>query len=153
MIAVRSPIVQVGVRAAGPLGAVVALYLLFAGHNRPGGGFAAGLVLGAVVSLRTVAGLSRPAHAERWLAAGGAIAALTGLLPLLWGDPLFDQIVVTTTVPLLGQLKTGTALLFDIGVTAIVVGLVVAVLDGLGATELSDEAPRDEPAIHKGQSR
>ena len=46
MISSRSPIVELGVRAASPLALVVAAFLFFAGHNRPGGGFAAGLVLG-----------------------------------------------------------------------------------------------------------
>ena len=63
VIAGRSPIVRQGVLAAGPLAVLVAVYLLFAGHNRPGGGFAAGLVLGAVVALRAAAGLPRPRRA------------------------------------------------------------------------------------------
>ena len=52
MIAERSIVVRTGIQLAGPLAAVVAAYLFFAGHNQPGGGFAAGLVLGAVVALR-----------------------------------------------------------------------------------------------------
>ena len=52
MIAPRSPIVCLGVGVVGPLAVLVALYLFFAGHNQPGGGFAAGLVLGALVALR-----------------------------------------------------------------------------------------------------
>ena len=56
MIRGRSPVVRSAIRAASPLALLVAAFLFFAGHNQPGGGFAAGLVIGAVVALRTVAG-------------------------------------------------------------------------------------------------
>ncbi|MDH3681009.1 MAG: hypothetical protein OEV40_13795 [Acidimicrobiia bacterium] len=142
MIATRSPLARLGIQAASPLALVVAVFLFFAGHNRPGGGFAAGLVLGAVVALRTVAGLQRPAHAVALLSAGGIIAGAVALGPVVAGDLLLDQVVVETTLPLLGTIKSGTSLVFDAGVTLIVVGLVVAVLEGLGATELA--APNRE---------
>lgn len=141
MISSRSPIVQRAIRAAGPLAVVVALFLFFAGHNRPGGGFASGLVFGAVIALRTITGMSRPRNATKLLAWGGLIAGLVAAAPLLWGDPLLDQVVVEFDVPVLGKIKSGTALLFDAGVTLIVVGLVVAVLNGLGADELGTVEP------------
>lgn len=139
MIAARSPLARLGIQAAIPLAIVVAIFLFFAGHNRPGGGFAAGLVLGAVVALRTVAGLQRPTCAIGLLSAGGVMVGLVALAPLVSGDVLLDQVVVDGTVPLLGKIKSGSALVFDAGVTLIVVGLVVAVLEGLGATELADD--------------
>ena len=40
MIGTRSPIVRLAIQATSPLALVVATYLFFAGHNRPGGGFA-----------------------------------------------------------------------------------------------------------------
>jgi len=138
MIARTSPIVALAVRAVTPVALVVAAYVLFAGHNQPGGGFAAGLMLGAIVVLRTVAGIQQPRHAPVWLAAGGVIAGLVAIAPLLWGEPLLDQVVVTWDAPVLGTMKTGSALLFDLGVVAIVVGLVIALLDGLDATSLVD---------------
>ena len=144
MIARRSPIVQLSIRAATPLALVVAVFAFFAGHNRPGGGFAAGLLLGAVVVLRTVAGLSQPIRPVPTLAVGGIIACVVAVLPLLWGDVALDQIVVETTLPLLGKVKTGSALLFDLGVTAIVVGLVVALLEGFGAEQLAGPEGSDE---------
>lgn len=63
MIATRSPIARLGIRAASPLAIMTGVYLLFAGHNQPGGGFSAGLVFGAVIALRTVTGLQTPRHA------------------------------------------------------------------------------------------
>ena len=143
-IAGSSPAIVLGVRAASPLALLVAAYLFFAGHNRPGGGFAAGLVVGAVMGLRMVAGLPFPKQPGRFLASGAVIAGLTALAPLLWGDAFFDQAIVEWTAPVLGKIKTGSAAVFDLGVVLIVVGLVVAVLDGLGADDLgaaSREAP------------
>ena len=124
MIARTSPIVSLAVRAVTPIALVVAAYALFAGHNQPGGGFAAGLMLGAIIVLRTVAGLQQPKYATVWLSVGGVIAGLVAIAPMFWGEPLLDQVVVTWDVPVLGTVKTGSALVFDLGVVAIVVGLV-----------------------------
>ena len=44
------------VRVVFPSAMVLALYLLFAGHNQPGGGFVGGLVAGAAFALRYAAG-------------------------------------------------------------------------------------------------
>lgn len=138
MIARTSPIVSLAVRAVTPVALVVAAYVLFAGHNQPGGGFAAGLMLGAIIVLRTLAGIQQARHAAIWLSVGGVIAGLVAITPLLWGEPLLDQVVIAWDAPVLGTVKTGSALLFDLGVVAIVVGLVLALLDGLDATSLVD---------------
>ncbi|WP_420637876.1 MnhB domain-containing protein [Candidatus Poriferisocius sp.] len=132
---------QLGIRAAGPFGLVVGAYLLFAGHNRPGGGFAAGLVFGAVLTLRSVAGFPRTTHGFGLVAAGITVVVATAAAPVFWNNPLLDQAVWSTDLPLFGTVKSGTALVFDIGVAAIVVGLVIALLDGL-ATE---DPELDEP--------
>ncbi len=131
--------IRLGIRAASPFATVVGCYLLFAGHNNPGGGFAAGLVFGAVLALRTVAGFHRPTYGITLVAAGVFVVAAVALMPLLWGGVLFDQQVVSLEVPLLGTVKTGSALPFDLGVAAIVVGTVIAALDGLGAAEFAAE--------------
>jgi multisubunit Na+/H+ antiporter MnhB subunit len=137
-----SPIVALAVRAVTPIALVVAAYVLFAGHNQPGGGFAAGLMLGAIIVLRTVAGIQQPRHAAVWLSVGGVIAGVVAIAPLLWGEPLLDQVVVSWDVPVLGEVKTGSALPFDLGVVAIVVGLVISLLDGLDAASLGDRGRR-----------
>lgn len=136
-----SPIVALSIRAATPLAMVIAVFIFFAGHNRPGGGFAAGLLIGAVLVLRSVAGLPLPFRAIPLLAAGTIIAACVAVAPMLWGEVLLDQIVVEQKLPLLGKVKSGSALVFDIGVTLIVAGLIVAVLDGFRADHLATPPP------------
>lgn len=143
MIAARSMIVRTGVQLATPLAVVVAFYLFFAGHNRPGGGFAAGLVLGAVLALRMVVGLRVPGRPIRLLAVGGVIVGAVAMWPLLFGELLVDQVVVEIEAPLVGKIKAGSALVFDLGVTLVVVGFVAAVLRALGAADLgAPSAPR-----------
>jgi multisubunit Na+/H+ antiporter MnhB subunit len=147
VIAERSPIVEIGIQASTPFALVIGTYLLFAGHNRPGGGFAAGLIFGAVVALRTIVGLQRPAHGMTVVAVGVAVVAAVALAPVLWGRELLDQLVVSADVPVLGTIKSGSALPFDIGVAVIVVGLIVAALDGLGGSGLT---PRSATADGTG---
>ena len=148
MIARTSPIVRLSVRAITPIALLIAAFVLFAGHNQPGGGFAAGLLLGAVIVLRTVAGLQQPRHAVTFLAVGGLIVGLDAIAPMLWGEPLLDQVVLSWEVPLLGKVKTGSALIFDLGVVAVVVGLIVALLDGFDAISLVDRGRRPVDVDH-----
>ena len=143
MIARRSAIARTAIEVVTPLALVLAVYLLFAGHNRPGGGFAAGLVVGAIAALRAVSGLTRPRYAGTLLAVGVLVAALEAVAPLFGGDVLLDQVVVEDDVPLLGKVKSGSALIFDIGVMLVVVGLVNAVLDAFDAFELEGRRPGD----------
>lgn len=143
MIDGSAPMIRLGIRAASPFAVVVGCYLLFAGHNNPGGGFAAGLVFGAILALRTIAGFHQPTYGISLVAVGIFVVAAVALMPLLWGDPLFDQQVLSVEAPLLGKIKTGSALPFDLGVAAIVVGTVIAALDGLGAAQFAAGAPAD----------
>ncbi|MXW43045.1 MAG: hypothetical protein F4138_05985 [Acidimicrobiia bacterium] len=151
----QAPVIARGIRVVSPLAIVVGVYLLFAGHNSPGGGFTAGLVFGAVVVLRTIAGLHRPRRTIALIACGALLMAVISLLPLVWGGTLLDQQVVTFDLLILGTVKTGTALPFDIGVSMIVVGLVAAIINGFSAMPL-DEVPQREPhrmtAAHTKQS-
>ncbi len=134
MIARRSPMMEGGVRLITPAALAVGIYLLFAGHNNPGGGFAAGLVFGAVVILRNLADIQEPRHGREFVALGLLGAALVAAAPVVGGGLLFDQVVVDVELPVLGKVKSGGALPFDIAVSAIVVGLVIALLDGLEAS-------------------
>ena len=125
------PAAQRGIQVVSPLAILTGVFLLFAGHNNPGGGFAAGLVFGAVVILRAISGIQRPPGANALISAGVLLIAGVGILPLLWGDSLLDQQLWSFELPVLGRVKTGTALPFDVGVSVVVVGLAAAIIDGL----------------------
>ena len=142
-------VVQDGIRLASPLAIVVATVLFFAGHNQPGGGFAGGLVLGAVMALRTATGLSVPRHPVRLMSLGGVIIGVVAIAPLVVGDVVLDQYVWETTLPILGKVKAGTALIFDVGVVLVVVGLILAMLDALGAGDSELNRPGTARVRHR----
>lgn len=136
-----SPVMRRCVDIAAPLALVIGTYLLFAGHNSPGGGFASGLVFGAVVTLRTFAGSQRTINAQGLIAVGVLVVAAVAAVPMILGDALLDQSIWSFELPILGKVKSGSALPFDIGVTAIVVGLVAALLNGMSDDEATSDAP------------
>jgi multisubunit Na+/H+ antiporter MnhB subunit len=137
----RSVILETGVNAVFTTVLLFALFLLFSGHNQPGGGFVGGLVAGAAFVLRFVAGgadavrsstrISPPAL----LGIGLLVAAGTGLVSLAAGQAFLESALVERSVPVLGTVKASSTLPFDIGVFLVVVGLVLTVLDTLGATQ------------------
>ncbi|MBL8533118.1 MAG: monovalent cation/H+ antiporter subunit A [Betaproteobacteria bacterium] len=122
------------VRALVPLALLVSLHLFLRGHNLPGGGFVAGLTTGtALFALGIVdRGLAlAPFRADfpRLVAAGLLLAAITGLGVLGIGSPFLTSVAGHWTVPLLGEVHLSTAILFDLGVYLLVVGVVMTVLD------------------------
>lgn len=130
---------------------VGSVYLLFVGHNRPGGGFVGGLVAGAAIALRFIAGgigeVRGLTSLRPWtiLGSGLAIAGLTALTPILLGEPVLSSALWELDVPLLGTVKTTSALVFDTGVYLAVVGLVFMVFEAFG-----DEPPDDFEAPEAG---
>lgn len=118
---------------------VFSLFLLFSGHNSPGGGFVAGLVFGISLILKYVAGGIDemrelvPVGPEVLLGGGLSLALLTGLAGWVWGDAFLESAYFEVELPVLGTLKASSALPFDIGVFAVVVGLVAALVTAFGA--------------------
>lgn len=116
----------------GPVVIALSLFLLWRGHNDPGGGFIASLVGGAGVALARLA-LSerRPSRLlSRPLLAGGLLVCVgSGLVGLIDGS--FLRPLKTTLV--LGDFSQTltTSLIFDVGIYLCVLGLVVAALDRL----------------------
>ncbi|MER7797240.1 Na+/H+ antiporter subunit A [Microbacterium sp. NPDC096154] len=135
----RSIILEVVVRILFHTIIVVSIYLLFAGHNLPGGGFAGGLVAGMALVMRYVAGgryelgVAAPTDAGWLLGAGMLMAVGTAIAPLVLGlDPL-TRAVWEAELPLVGHVEFVSSTFFDIGVYLVVIGLVLDVLRSLGA--------------------
>jgi multicomponent Na+:H+ antiporter subunit A len=135
----RSVVLETAVRLVFHTVLVFSLYLLFAGHNQPGGGFVGGLVAGAAFVLRYVAGgraaLKAAVPIDPGVPVGGglALAAGTGMAAWLFGGQFLESGKVELELPLLGLMKLTSALPFDTGVYLVVVGLVLALLRTLGA--------------------
>ncbi len=125
---------------------VVAIHLLVVGHDRPGGGFIGGLVLGAGLALHALGTGALPPlrllHRPHVVLAGGlVIVAGTLFAPMLVGLPFADMGATTIALGPIGSAKLTSAFVFDIGVMLVVVGLVLAALQAL-----DEPPPGDGPA-------
>lgn len=135
----RSIIVEVVTRLLFHTIIVFSLYLLFSGHNNPGGGFAAGLVTGLALLVRYLAGgryeldEAAPVDAGVLVGIGLFVATGSGLLPLAFGGTVLQSAVFDLHLPLLGEIHFVTSLLFDVGVYVVIVGLMLDLLRSLGS--------------------
>lgn len=135
----RSILIEVLVRLLFHPAIIVSVYLLFVGHNAPGGGFAGGLLAGLALVARYLAGgryelgEAAPVDAGHLLGTGLLLAAGTAASSLFFGMAVLESTWFEAEVPVLGTLSIGTSTLFDIGVYLVVVGLVLDILRSLGA--------------------
>ncbi|MEQ4305294.1 Na+/H+ antiporter subunit A [Plantactinospora sp. B6F1] len=131
---------------------LLSVYLLFTGHNTPGGGFTGGLVAALALVLRYLAGgrhelsTAAPVDAGAVLGAGLFVAVGTGVGAMVLGGQVLQSAILDFHLPLLGHTHVVTSTLFDIGVYLIVVGLVLDVLRSLGA-----EVDRHQDADRKAE--
>ncbi len=128
---------------------MVAVYLLFAGHNQPGGGFVGGLTAAAAVSLRYVAGgltaVRKSVPVAPWtvLGVGLATSVTTAIVPLVLGGSVLEHALWEADVPVLGTIKTTSALPFDIGVFLVVLGVILMAYEAFGEDAADDDADAD----------
>ena len=135
----RSIIFEVVARLLFPVLVVVGIYLLLAGHNAPGGGFAAGMVTGLALMVRYLAGgryeldEAAPIDAGVLMGTGLFVATVSGLAPIAFGGVVLQSATIDLVVPLLGELHVVTSTFFDVGVYLVVVGLLLDLLRALGS--------------------
>jgi len=135
----RSIMLEVIVRVLFHTIMVVSIYLLFAGHNLPGGGFAGGLVAGMGLVMRYVAGgryelgAAAPTDAGRLLGVGMTLAVGCAIVPLFFGAPPLTSTFWEAELPVIGHVEFVSSTIFDVGVYLVVIGLVLDVLRSLGA--------------------
>jgi len=134
-----STILIIANRYIGPILIVLSFVALYRGHNYPGGGFIGGLIAASAILLRALAqGWPETEKNIRvssltLLTTGLAIAMVSGLPSLFLGNPFMTSIWAPTwQIPVLGKLKLGTPLLFDIGVYLAVVGFTIKSATALG---------------------
>lgn len=118
---------------------VWSLFLLFVGHNQPGGGFAAGIVAGLALTVRYLAGgagelrAALPVMPGLLLGSGLFLSAGFGVVSMLAGGDVLQTWDYDLHLPLIGELHLVTSVFFDIGVYLVVIGLVLDILRSLGS--------------------
>jgi multicomponent K+:H+ antiporter subunit A len=131
------PLLGVVVRALLPLTALVSVYFFLRGHNLPGGGFIAGLVLAIGLILLYVAHGADWMQARlrvdfrTWIGAGLLVAAATGVASFAFGAPFLTSSYVYLPLPLIGPVPLASAALFDLGVYLTVVGATLVALEAV----------------------
>jgi multisubunit Na+/H+ antiporter MnhB subunit len=131
------------VRLLVPLLLLYSAFLLWRGHNEPGGGFVGGLIAAAAFVLYSMtAGTDAARTALRinpssLLTGGLAIALLSGIPALLMGRPFMTAGWTTLGIGPV-ELKLGTPLLFDVGVFLAVIGVVLTIVFDLAETRIAD---------------
>src|SRR5690606_37465705 len=131
-----------------------AIYLLMRGHDLPGGGFAGGVAASIAILLLYMAGGTRWVETRldirplRWISFGLLLAVGTGLAAWVAGYPFLTSYFSYLTIPLVCNVPMASALLFDIGVFAVVVGTTVLILIALAHQSIRSPLKRkadDEP--------
>jgi multicomponent Na+:H+ antiporter subunit B len=123
-----------------PLLLLFSVFILLRGHYLPGGGFVGGLVASIAFVLHSFAnGLENTRKLLRinvsWMMPIGlALAFLAGLSPVLFhGDAFMTVMWYPDEIPVIG--KVGTALLFDLGVYLVVVGVALTIIFTISETD------------------
>lgn len=109
-------------------------YLFFAGHNNPGGGFIAGLILSSAFILMFLAFDVKqvlealPIDFRKLMIVGAFVSLGTALAPLFFGKNILYQADTYFKFPYFGEVHLSTITLFEAGITLSVVGVVVTTI-------------------------
>ncbi len=134
-----------------PLAAVIAIYIFLRGHNEPGGGFIAGLVLAVALLVQFIANGQRWVEARMatdfrlWIAAGLIVAGMTGVAAWWFGSPFLTSTYDYPWLPGVGGVPLASAALFDLGVFLVVVGASMVALIAIARMRNSLPPPETKP--------
>lgn len=110
------------------------IYLFFAGHNKPGGGFIGGLMTSAAFVLMYMAygfhSMQKilPINYRYIISIGLTVALATGVGSFFFGAPFLSHTFAYFQLPILGRTELATALLFDLGVYLTVIGVTMTII-------------------------
>lgn len=117
------------------------VYLFFAGHYYPGGGFIGGLMTASALVLLLIAydiktvAMILPFNFRTMTGIGLLFAIGTGAGALLFDVPFLTHAFTDVHFPILGEMSLHTAVLFDIGVYLVVVGVTMTIIQTIGEDE------------------
>lgn len=121
-----------------PLLLLFSVFILLRGHYLPGGGFVGGLVASIAFILHAFANNLQETrqllriHPGFLMPVGLLLALVSGILPLLIGDPFMTGVWMAEKLAVIGSL--GSALFFDIGVYLVVVGATLTIIFTISET-------------------
>ncbi|WP_299418913.1 monovalent cation/H+ antiporter subunit A [uncultured Shimia sp.] len=134
----RHPLMMVvATRAMLPMAVMVGLYIFLRGHNQPGGGFVAGLVISIALLMQYMASgfawaqLRQRIEYHSMIGWGVIIAGLTGAGAWLAGKPFLTSAYGYLHFPPIEEFEWATAMAFDLGVFLAVLGAVMLMLYSL----------------------
>ncbi len=134
----RHPLMMVVVtRVLMPIAMVVGIYIFLRGHNEPGGGFVAGLVIAIALLMQYMAsGFAWTQERKKieyhtMIGLGVVIAGLTGAGAWLFARPFLTSAYTYVHLPPIEEFELATAMLFDLGVFLTVLGAVMLMLYSL----------------------
>lgn len=132
---VNSIILRTATRLLLTLLLLFSLFLLWRGHNEPGGGFIGGLIASGAFTLYLIAfggdAMRRVLRVEphQLLGVGLAIAIVSGVFAIFGGDVYMTGQWLTLNLGNGAEpLKLGTPLLFDVGVYLVVIGFTLTIV-------------------------
>ncbi len=118
-----------------------AVHIFFAGHYTPGGGFVGGLLTtSAIVLLMLAFDIETvkkilPLNYVTMTAVGLLLAVATASASIIFDVPFFTHAYDYFDLPLFGNTSLHSALLFDIGVYLVVVGVTMTIIQTIGEDE------------------
>ncbi|MDX5474470.1 MAG: Na(+)/H(+) antiporter subunit B [Bacillaceae bacterium] len=117
------------------------IYLFFAGHYTPGGGFIGGLMTSAALVLLLLAFDMKtvktvfPIDFMTVTALGLLICVLSGVGAMVFGAPFLTHTFTYYDFPILGETALATSVIFDVGVYLVVVGVAMTIIQTIGESE------------------
>ena len=140
-----------------PLTLTVSVFLFLRGHNGPGGGFIAGLVLAVPLLIQYV--IQGAASVEsrfgfdyiRCIGVGLIVAGIGGAASLAFGVEFLTSGHAEPRLPLVGDVALASAMVFDTGVYLVVFGGAMLILSMLGTIKPSRTRVAQLGVIEPGQ--
>lgn len=135
-----------------PVALVVAAHYFLRGHNEPGGGFVAGLIVAITLLMQYIVSGTRWVESRThvrpawWIALGLLIGAATGMGAVVYGYPFLTTHTAHVTLPVLGDVHLPTAAFFDLAVLGVVVGSTLLILTALAHQSIRKQAPAPRPS-------
>jgi multicomponent K+:H+ antiporter subunit A len=142
-----------------PVVLLVGFYIFLRGHNEPGGGFIAGLIVSIAVVMQYMASgffwasdrLRYPYHGV--IGAGVLVAGLTGIGSWFVSKPFLTSDFTYVRIPPFNEFELATAALFDLGVFLAVVGAVMLSLESFSRLARRHDAQGSEYPMDIDPSR